>query len=132
MTSAAPAITVNSPNGMLTRKIGRQSRPQKLPAIKRPPTTGPATEAKPALSPNSEKARLRSRGGNITWAIDSTCGVITEPARPCRMRAPIRSWIEGAIPQRNEPSVNNATPIRNICLRPTMSPSRPKGNRPSA
>jgi hypothetical protein len=128
----AAAATVARPKGMLTRKIGRQSRPQMSAPISTPPVSGPATEARPAVRPNSEKAKPRSCGGNITCAIASTCGIIMAPASPCSTRAAISVPMSGARPHRAEKSVNSTTPARKTFLRPIVSPSRPKGSRPSA
>ena len=80
--SARPASTQAMPIGLLMRKIGRQSRPQRLAWMSRPPVTGPATEARPAVRPKSEKATARSLGGNMICASASTCGIMTAPATP--------------------------------------------------
>ena len=125
-------MTASKPTGMLTRKIGRQSSPNRSAPISKPPASGPATDARPADSPNSEKAKPRSLGGNITWVMASTCGIIIAPASPCSTRAPISMSIEGARPHSAENSVNRLMPIRNMRLRPITSPSRPNGSRPSA
>ena len=130
--SAAPAANASAPSGRLTRKIGRQSRPQKLPAMSEPPMIGPQTEARLAERPKNENIKPFSWGGKVTWAMAKTCGVIAEAAKPCSTRAPIRVSMVGAMPHSSEPSVKPATPIRNIFLRPMMSPSRPKGKSPRA
>ena len=81
-TSHAASRTTAMPIGMLTRKIGRQSSPNRSPAMSTPPINGPATEPRPAVRPKKEKACARSCGGNITWAMASTCGIIMAPVMP--------------------------------------------------
>ncbi len=95
--------------------------------ISSPPTIGPATAASPDARPNSEKDWPRSSGGKVTVAMASTCGVIMAPARPCSTRAAISHSIDGRQPQNAEAALKAVTPIRNMWVRPTMSPSRPKG-----
>ena len=130
--SRQPSRMVTMPTGMFIRKIGRQPRSKRSSAISHPPRIGPETVASPALRPNSEKAAARSFGGNIIWAIASTCGVITAAPAPCSRRATTSQPISGASPQSNEPKVKAATPTRNTCFLPLTSPNLPNGNSPSA
>ena len=125
-------MTATAPTGMLTRKIGRQSSPQKSPAIKSPPRIGPVTAANPADRPNSAKASPRSFGANSAGTIASVCGIIIAPPIPCTTRAATSPPMLGAAPHRVDPSVNTPIPARNIRLRPTTSPSRPIGSKSSA
>ncbi len=131
-TTFSAAATAMMPSGTLTRKIGRQSMPQRSSPISVPPSTGPVTEASPAASANRPNTPPRSCGGNSAGTSASVCGVIIAPPTPCSARAATSHSIDGASPQSAEAAVNSPTPSRNIRRRPKMSPARPDGSRNSA
>ncbi len=127
--AARMAIT---PIGTLTRKIGRQSIPQRSSPISVPPRIGPVTAASPAASANRPNTPPRSCGGNSAGTSASVCGVIIAPPTPWIARAATSHSIDGARPHSADAAVNSATPRRNIRRRPKMSPARPDGSRNSA
>jgi len=124
-TSAAAAAMAMIPTGTLIRKIGRQSRPNRLCWMSSPPSSGPLTVPRPAVTPKPASALIRSRGGKMTWMTDSTCGTMIAPIAPCATRQAMSMPGPCAAPHRAEKTVKPATPIRNSRLRPNMSPSRP-------
>ena len=54
------------------------------------------------------------------------CGIITAPKSPWSTRQPISISGDCARPQSSDAAVNPTAPVRNIVLRPKMSPSRPQ------
>ena len=67
----------------------------------------------------------RSRGEYSACSEDSICGTIIAANPPWTTRATSRTPMVGARQASNEPTVKPTTPMTNIRLRPTMSPSRP-------
>jgi hypothetical protein len=69
-------------------------------------------------------ARARAAPSNRTWMTLMICGIIAAAAAPLTNLAAISSPMPGAMPQVSEATVNRATPVRKVRLRPYRSPSR--------
>ncbi len=117
---------------MLIRKIIRHCEPNRSAWTSAPPTIGPQTDASPAAAPYAPRALPRSSALKLTWMVETSWGTIAAAASPCTTRAAISSSMVGAKPQAVEARVKPPIPIRNIFLRPTMSPSRPPVMRATA
>jgi len=116
--SRKAAVIEAMPTGMLTRKIIRQSVPKRFSEMSAPPTSGPRIVAMPMVAPNSPNARPRSRGGMVTWIVESTCGTMSPAPAPCTIRKRMSSVGLPDTPQPREPSVNTAIPRMNKRFRP--------------
>ena len=92
----------------------------------RPPaTTGPSMADRPATGPNTPHALPISRGGNRSRISPNTCGTITAPTAPWKMRKAIRAPTVGAAAAATDAIANPVTPKSSIRVRPNRSPSRP-------
>ena len=70
-------------------------------------------------------AVARSRGGNVSWIMPSTCGATSPPATPCTSRAAMSVPADGAAALRAEAIVNDHSPTMKTRRGPSTSPRRP-------
>jgi len=122
--SSTAATSASRPIGMFTRKIARQSVPNRFALISRPPSSGPRIVAIPMVAPKMPNALPRSLAGIVTWITASTWGNIKPLPSPCRIRARTSVVAFGASPHSALATVNVVIPARNSLLRPKMSPRR--------
>jgi hypothetical protein len=104
--------------------MARQPVPNRSAPVRNPPTTGPPTAASSITGPNAPKAAPISLGGNICRMRPSPCGTTMAAKVPCAPREAISISAEPDAAHRAEQTVKPAVPMRNIRLRPAMSPSR--------
>ena len=124
-TQAAAATSAAAPTTRLMANRLRHCMPNRFASTSAPPTIGPATIASPAMVAYSPTTLPISSRVNVTWMIASTCGTMAAARAPCSTRAPMSISGLHAIAHSAEAAMKPPTPIRNIRLRPTMSPSRP-------
>lgn len=124
-TTRPEATSAKRPIGTLIKKTERQPRCSTSSAISPPPMIWPVIDARPWMLPCTPITRRRCPGAKWTWMIESTCGHIAAPAKPCSSRPAISALALGAAAQSAEAAVKPATPILNSRRRPKMSPSRP-------
>src|SRR5689334_8210452 len=92
-----------------------------------PPMNGPNAPAPPAMAPHTANATPRSRPRNVADRIDNVAGSIIAAPTPSISDSPTKSWTTDCDSDAmSEPTANSDAPMKNIFLRPTMSPSRPK------
>ena len=100
--------------GTLTKKIQRQlSKSSKI-----APIVGPTAAPRAADAPHIPITVECRDAGNSGKIIEREAGLKIEEPIPCRTRAAIKNPGVGAIPERNDPSIKTATPIRKNFLRP--------------
>ena len=64
-----------------------------------PPSSGPLTVPRPAVTPKPASALIRSRGGKMTWMTASTWGTMIAPIAPWATRQAISMPGLGARPR---------------------------------
>jgi hypothetical protein len=90
-----------------------------------PPSSGPLTAPRPAVTPNPVSALIRSADGKMIWMTASTCGIMIAPMAPWATRQAFSTPGPVAAPHSADLTVKPVTPIRNSLLRPNVSASRP-------
>ena len=117
---------------MLMRNTLRQPRPQRSASTSHPPSTGPATAARPLTPPMRPYMGARSRGLKSACTEASSCGTMSAANSPCAMRVATSRSPDQAAAAAADESVKPAMPMRNTRRRPNRSPSRPPVTRPTA
>jgi hypothetical protein len=117
MTSAA------TPTGTLIQK--HHCQPRLAWSVKNPPTSGPATAARPKMAPSGPRYLPRSRAGTTSAMIACDRIISPPPPRPCTPRQitnQVKS-VDSAAP--TLAAVNSAIASRNRVRRPHRSPNLP-------
>jgi hypothetical protein len=118
---AKPAAVGNARNG-LTNSVQRQDRS----CVSTPPSNNPTAPPLPAIAPKMPNALFRSAGSeNVVVNTASTDGASSAPNAPWRARAATSQPKLWARPPTAEIAANPIRPVRNVGLRPNMSPIRP-------
>lgn len=107
------AASVTAPSGRFTRKIGRQSRCAMFPTINRPPSSGPATVARPWTTPNNANTRPRSGPAKQVWMVAEICGNSSPAPTPCITRHTTSNDGLVAAPHSTLVAVNRTSPKQN-------------------
>ena len=115
-------ISANTPTGMLTRKIPRQSHS----VVITPPSTGPSADEMPTTAPQMPKATPRSRPRKLCPSSASDVAIMIAPPIPWPLRDKISISGLTATPHSSDPAVKIASPIVNSSLRPYRSASEPE------
>jgi hypothetical protein len=98
--------------------MGRHCQPARFHCTSRPPKISPAADAEPSTPPQTPNTLPRSSCGNVTWMIARICGTIRPDIAPSRNRAPMSIGALSDTPHSADATVNPATPMRKIRLRP--------------
>ena len=95
-----------------------------------PPNRTPAAAPPPPIAPQIPSALFRSGpSSKVVVMIESVDGDTTAAPKPCTARAAMSTPVDPARPQTREATEKISTPMRNIRLRPRMSPARPPSSR---
>ncbi len=125
-TTRGESASTSAPTGTLTKKI--HSQPRYL--TRMPPKRTPAAAPLPPIAPQMPSALFRSGpSSNVVVMIESVAGDTIAAPKPCTARAAMSTPVVLARPQASEAIEKIATPMRNIRLRPRMSPARPPSSR---
>ena len=116
----APA-SASSPSGMLIQKTQRQPGP----SVKKPPSSGPATEDTANTPPMTPMYLPRSRAGTTSAIAAWERMISPPPPRPWIARAAMRTSMVPASAPTTEPAMNTRIAPRSRGLRPIRSPSLP-------
>ena len=108
-----------SPIGTLSQKIHCHASV----SVTAPPSTGPATTARPVIAPNTPSAHARRSGGNAALSSASDSGAIIAAPTPCTARAAISQPTLVASAHAADAATNSSSPAANSRRRPNLSPS---------
>ncbi len=124
MRTASSAVAI--PTGTFTKKIQRQETY----SVRIPPSSMPTAPPPTAIVAHTPMARVRSRpSANVVVTIESAAGETSAAPRPCRARAAMRTFADGARPSSTDAAVNTTTPARKRRRRPNRSAARPPRSR---
>lgn len=123
--------TATAAMGTLMKKIQRHPGPSE----RMPPSTTPATDARPVRAPHTPSAFARSSSPmNVVVNIDRAAGAMSAEPKPWTPRAANNTACPSASPPASEASPKIVNPICNMRRRPNVSARREPNSRkpPSA
>src|SRR3954454_5285416 len=107
--------------GRLTKKAHRQPPVDTMAA----PSDGPVAAANAPTPPHNATIWVRRPGGYAPISSAPEAGTKNAAPAPCKTRLAPNAGTFGAMPHRNEPTTNTASPRLNVRRLPLRSPVRP-------